>query len=316
MGLYSPIIIKAAMPDGRYLSERAWLYGPFFAFVVVISAVILLLPYETVYVRDRTYLHLFLVTVVACTVIFFVGTLYNVLLWMHGRGLVSTPEGRLVSLSARALRLLFSRRFVKAFCVFVKGALYLSKLKGRSWTRWFMHLMILGGFVFMFALDLLVTLSLDLLHFEPMIDDGGWAKLWVRDFGFEVAGAMMLIGLSVAAVRRFVVKPDIVRTELPDAVSIVFLLAVVAGGFILEGMGIAGAIPGHQENVEYSFLGYAISTALPASSGDYYDAAWLVHGVMSALLIAYIPFSKLFHMIASPIAIEVDGVMAGKEASP
>jgi len=304
------------MPDGRYLSERAWLYGPFFAFVVVISAVILLLPYETVYVRDRTYLHLFLVTVVACTVIFFVGTLYNVLLWMHGRGLVSTPEGRLVSLSARALRLLFSRRFVKAFCVFVKGALYLSKLKGRSWTRWFMHLMILGGFVFMFALDLLVTLSLDLLHFEPMIDDGGWAKLWVRDFGFEVAGAMMLIGLSVAAVRRFVVKPDIVRTELPDAVSIVFLLAVVAGGFILEGMGIAGAIPGHQENVEYSFLGYAISTALPASSGDYYDAAWLVHGVMSALLIAYIPFSKLFHMIASPIAIEVDGVMAGKEASP
>ncbi|HUV61854.1 MAG TPA: respiratory nitrate reductase subunit gamma [Thermoplasmata archaeon] len=304
------------MPDGRYLSERAWLYGPFFAFVVVISAVILLLPYETVYVRDRTYLHLFLVTVVACTVIFFVGTLYNVLLWMHGRGLVSTPEGRLVSLSARALRLLFSRRFVKAFCVFVKDALYLSKLKGRSWTRWFMHLMILGGFVFMFALDLLVTLSLDLLHFEPMIDDGGWAKLWVRDFGFEVAGAMMLIGLSVAAVRRFVVKPDIVRTELPDAVSIVFLLAVVAGGFILEGMGIAGAIPGHQENVEYSFLGYAISTALPASSGDYYDAAWLVHGVMSALLIAYIPFSKLFHMIASPIAIEVDGVMAGKEASP
>jgi nitrate reductase gamma subunit len=315
MGLYSPIIIKAAMPDGMYLSERAWLYGPFFAFVVIISAVILLLPYETVYVRDRTYLHMFLVTVVACTIVFLLGTLYNVLLWMRGRGLVSTPEGRLVSLVGKALRLLVSGGFIRAVGVFVKDALYLSKLKGRSRTRWFMHLMILGGFVFMFALDLLVTLSLDLLHFEPMIDEAGWAKLWVRDFGFEVAGAMMLVGLSVAAVRRFVVKPDIVRTELPDAVSIVFLLAVVAGGFILEGMGIAGAIPGHQDNVEYSFLGYAVSTALPASSGDYYDAAWLVHGVMSALLIAYIPFSRLFHMIASPIAIEVDGVMAGKEAS-
>jgi nitrate reductase gamma subunit len=27
---------------------------------------------------------------------------------------------------------------------------------------------------------------------------------------------------------------------------------------------------------------------------------------MSALLIAYIPFSKLFHMIATPVAIEAD----------
>ncbi|MDH3364381.1 MAG: hypothetical protein OEM29_00005, partial [Thermoplasmata archaeon] len=222
------------MPDGRYLSERVWLYAPFFAFVIIVSAVILLLPYETVYVRDRTYLHLFLVTVVACTVVFLLGTLYNALLWMRGRGLVSTPEGRLVSLSAKALRLLFSRRFARAIGVFVKDALYLSKLKGRSRTRWFMHLMILGGFVLMFALDIVVTLSLDLLKYGPMIDEAGWAKLWVRDFGFEVAGLMMLAGLSVAAVRRFVIKPAILRTELPDAVSIIFLLSVVAGGFALE----------------------------------------------------------------------------------
>jgi heterodisulfide reductase subunit E len=316
MGLYSPTIIEAAMPDGRYLSERACLYGPFFAFVVIISAVILLLPYDTVYVRDRAYLQLFLATVIASTVVFLFGTLYNVLIWMRGKGLVSSPEGRLLSLVAKAFRLLFSRRFAKAIRVFVKDAMYLSKLKGRSRTRWFMHFMILGGFVLMFALDLAVTMFLDLLHFEPMIADGGWAKLWVRDFGFEVAGAMMLIGLSLAAVRRFVIKPDIVRTELPDAVSIVFLLMVVAGGFVLEGMGIAGGIPGHQQNVEYSFLGYAVSLALPTSSGDYYDAAWLVHGLMSALLIAYIPFSKLFHMIASPIAIEVDGIISTKEAGP
>ncbi len=316
MGLYSPIIIKAGMPDGRYLSERVWLYGPFFAFIIVISAAMSLLPYDTVYVRDRTYLQFFLVTVVACVVVFLVGTLYNVLIWMHGKGLTSSPERRLVSIVAKALRVLFSRRIAKATGVFAKDAIYLSKLKGRSRTRWFMHLMILGGFVLMFALDLVVTMSLDVLHFEPMVADDGWAKLWVRDFGFEVAGGMMLVGLCIAAIRRFVLKPDIVRTELPDAVSIIFLLAVVAGGFILEGMGIAGEIPGHQQDAEYSFIGYAVSIALPASSGDYYDAAWLVHGVMSALLIAYIPFSKLFHMIASPIAIEIDGMISSKEAGP
>jgi nitrate reductase gamma subunit len=30
---------------------------------------------------------------------------------------------------------------------------------------------------------------------------------------------------------------------------------------------------------------------------------------MSALLIAYIPFSKLFHMIATPVAIEADKML-------
>ena len=88
MILYSPILIPADMPEGGYLSERARLYVPFFLGVMLISAVILLLPYDTVYVRDRAYLHAFLVTVVVCTAVFLLGTLYNVLFWMRGKGLV------------------------------------------------------------------------------------------------------------------------------------------------------------------------------------------------------------------------------------
>jgi nitrate reductase gamma subunit len=194
--------------------------------------------------------------------------------------------------------------------VFLRDALYLSKLKDRSVLRWSMHLLILGGFAAMFLLDLVVTFALDFLKYQPMIEDGGWAKLWIRDFGFELVGFMMLAGLTVAAVRRFIFKPKIVRTELPDAVSILFLLVVVLGGFILEGMGIAGRIPGHQVDQAYSFLGYVLSQLMPGSAGQYYDQAWLVHGVMSALLIAYIPFSKLFHMIATPIAIEADKMLS------
>jgi hypothetical protein len=86
-------------------------------------------------------------------------------------------------------------------------------------------------------------------------------------------------------------------------------LGVVLGGFILEGIGIAGSIPGHTVNQEYSFVGYALSLVTPSSWGQYYDQAWLIHGVMSALFIAYIPFSKLFHMIATPIAIEAEQML-------
>lgn len=313
MILYSPILIRADMPEGRYLSEKASLYIPFFTAVLLVSVVILVLPYDTVYVRDRAYLRVFLVTIVLCTAVFLLGTLYNILFWMRGKGLVTSPEKRLLGLIWRALRLVLSRMFAKALAVFLKDALYLSKLKGRSASRWFMHIMILGGFLLMFALDLLVTLSMDIFGYSPMIEEDGWAKLLFRDFGFELAGAMMLVGLTVAAVRRFILKPKIVRTGLPDSASILFLLAVVLGGFVLEAMGIAGGIPGHTQDPECSFLGYAISLALPASSGDWYDAAWLVHGVMSALLIAYIPFSRLFHMIATPIAIELESMMMSEE---
>ncbi|MGD9962709.1 MAG: respiratory nitrate reductase subunit gamma [Thermoplasmata archaeon] len=302
------------MAEGRYLSERASLYIPFFLTVLLVSSVILVLPYDTVYVRDRAYLQAFLVTVVLCTAVFLLGTLYNILFWMRGKGLVTTPEKRLLGILWRAIRLVLSRVLARALAVFLRDALYLSKLKERSLVRWLMHLMILGGFLLMFALDLLVTLCMDILGYSPMIEEGGWAKLWFRDLGFELAGTMMLAGLTIAAVRRFALRPKIVRTELPDAASILFLLAVVLGGFVLEAMGIAGGIEGHTQDVEWSFLGYAISLALPASAGDWYDAAWLVHGVMSALLIAYIPFSKLFHMIATPVAIELEGVMS-EEAS-
>jgi hypothetical protein len=203
----------------------------------------------------------------------------------------------------------------RSLSVFLKDALYLSKLKTRSSTRWAMHILILGGFAATFVLDLIVTFSLDFLEWAPMIDSDGWAKLWIRDFAFDLTGAMMLAGLFIAAGRRFVFRPKIVRTELPDAVSILFLLAVVLGGFVLEGIGIVGAIPGHESNGAYSFLGYAFSLVMPESVGQVYDEAWLVHGIMSALLIAYIPFSKLFHMIATPIAIEADRMLSSEAPS-
>jgi len=301
------------MASGRHLSERAGLYVLFSVGVALFSAVVLLLPYETVYVRDRAYLAAFLVTVIVCTAVFLLGTMWNALVWMRGKGLVTTPERRLLGLVMRSVRLLVSRRLGRAAAILLRDALYLSKLKDRSALRWFMHLMVLGGFLLMFALDLLVTFCLDVARYEPMIADDGWAKLWLRDFGFDLVGLMMLVGLTIAALRRFAFKPKIVRTELPDATSILFLLAVVLGGFILEGMGIAGGIPGHEVSPEYSFVGFAFSLIMPGSVGGYYDQAWLVHGVMSALLIAYIPFSKLFHMLATPLAIEVEGLMA-KEA--
>jgi nitrate reductase gamma subunit len=297
------------MAGGRYLKDRLYLYLPFFAGLLLLALIILLLPYDTVYVQDRTYFSVFLVSIVLCVSVFFIGMLFNVMVWMQGKGLVGTPERRLLRLLARTLRFLLSRQFGRIMSVLYKDAIHLPKLKERSVTRWFMHFLILGGFVLTFVLDIVVTVSLDLFKYRPMIDETGWAKMWIRDFAFDLTGLMILVGLCYYAVRRFVLRPKMLRTELPDAASIIFLLAVVLGGFVLEAVGIAGKIPGHTVNQEYSFFGSAVSLLMPSSWGAYYDQVWLVHGVMSALFIAYIPFSKLFHIFATPIAIEAEQLL-------
>ena len=270
------------------------------------TSVMLLLPYDTVYVQERAYLQWFLVVIIVSVIVFTLGIVSNALLWMRGNGLVGSPEARLMRTLAKALSLLFSRRMGRLVRVFLKEALYISRLRGLSSFRWFAHLMILGGFVLMLVLDIVVTISMDVFGWEAMISSDGWAKLLVRDLAFEIVGLMMLVGLLMAMVRRFLIRPKQLRTEGADTATLLFLFLVVAGGFVLEGMGIAGGIPGHEANEPYSFVGYAFSLLMPESAGDYYDQAWLVHGVMSALLIAYIPFSKLFHMVTAPIAIELE----------
>lgn len=314
MSIYEPSMILDGMSDNGRQGGRLRLYLVLVAILVLFTAVILMLPYDTLYLRERAYLDWFLVVIVVCVAFFVLGLAANALLWMRGKGLAGTPEARLSRLLAKSLSIVFSRRLIRLLRVFLREAFFIERLRGLSAYRWFAHLMILGGFAIMFLLDIIVTVSLDVLEWQSMISSDGWAKLLIRDLAFEVAGLMMLAGLLMAMVRRFVKRPKQLTTEGSDIATVSFLFSVVAGGFVLEGMGIAGGIAGHEANEAYSFVGYAFSLPMPASAGDYYDEAWLIHGVMSALLIAYIPFSRLFHMVAAPVAIELDAMTAEKEA--
>ena len=298
------------MNDGGGRRSGLLLYTALALLVIVFTAVVLLLPYDTVYIQDETYLRWFLVVMAACFAVFVLGVTSNALLWVRGKGLVGTPESRLLRLAARAVRVMFSRRLPAILRRFIKGAVYTSKLRSLSRSRWLAHFLILGGFAVMLVLDVVVTICLDVLRWSPMIESDGWAKLLVRDLAFDIAGLMMLVGLCMAIARRFVLRPKQLKTEATDIASLSFLLLVVAGGFVLEGIGIDGEVPGHGSDDAYSFVGVAFSYVTPDSIGEYYDEAWLVHGVMSALFVAYIPFSKLFHMIAAPIAITLDGLAA------
>jgi hypothetical protein len=304
-----------------FLFDRLWVYSGLMAVLILVSFIILSLPYENTYIRESGvsdyYVRIFAVMAAATSVILIAGLFYNAMIWMEGE---VTDGGRDLSKSRKLLisagrlgRAILSRDFGRHLKVFVVDSLLLRKLWRVSKMRWFMHGMILFGFIGLLVLDLIVTAALEIFHINSFIDPLGWGKLWIRDFGFDLFGFMVLIGLAGATARRFVFRPKQLMTGQEDFLAIILLLIVIVGGFVQEGFGMASGLPSHASPDAYSFVGAFFAGFLPAVSSATYSQLWFIHAVASLALIAYIPFSKLFHLFAAPLANQIDEIMRRRE---
>lgn len=314
-GLSPPPVKKS------YLFERIGVYFGLMAILIIVTFVILSLPYENTYIRESgvsdSFVSIFAVMAAAASAIFILGSFYNAMIWMEGK--VSDddrnlPRAKKLLVSATKLfKAVFSRDLARHLKVAVLDSMFLRKLWKTSKMRWFMHAMILFGFTGLFFLDLITTAALEIFHFNAFIDPVGWGKLWIRDFGFDLFGLMVLIGLVGAAARRFVFRPKHLMTGQEDSLAILLLLIVIVGGFVQEGIGMSSGLPSHSSPADYSFVGAVFASFLPAVSNMVYSQMWFIHAVASLALIAYIPFSKLFHLFAAVLANHIDEIMRGRE---
>ena len=314
----------------KYLYDRISVYFFLLAIIIIVSLIILSLPYGETYIREAYHLdssrgesivRTFAIIATIATTIFILGTFYNIMTWMEGR--LSNEEERLpkstklVISTRRFFRAVFSRDFGKQFAVFIKDSLFIGKLWKINKLRWFAHAMILFGFIGMFILDLITVLALDIFHYSAFIEPTGWGKLWIRDFGFDLFGLMVLIGLIGAIVRRFIFAPKQLVTGREDFVSVVFLFIVILGGFILEGLAIGIEFLHSSSQPDYSFVGISFSYLMnsPNFGPDAYAVSWFIHATMSLAFVAYIPFSKLFHFFAAPMANQIDEIIRRRGSS-
>ena len=77
---------------------------------------------------------------------------------------------------------------------------------------------------------------------------------------------------------------------------------IIVVGFILEGMRIA--MTGTQGGVSYAFLGYAVSRIFAGVSlTSIYGYVWYLHAILSGAFVAYLPFSRMLHMIMAPVSL-------------
>jgi len=209
-----------------------------------------------------------------------------------------------------AIRAVFSKRIGAILKALFLDVLLQRRLYRQSPKRWLIHSLIFYPFAFRFAWGIIGLVG---SLWKPE-----WAWVWpmldknsaLTAFLFDLTGVMIILGVFFAYIRgrnqRSDQVPDLPRQDLP---ALGLIAAIVTIGFIVEGMRVA--MTGFPEGSSYAFLGYTIGRLFftAASVTGVYGWVWYVHAVLTGVFIAYLPFSRLLHIIISPV------VLAGNAAS-
>ena len=162
-----------------------------------------------------------------------------------------------------------------------------------------MHILILWGFLGLFVGTVLISVDYWLFHFLS-----GSVYIWYSTC-LEVVGLMLMIGIVWALIRRYLQRVPRLENRIEDLTVVILLLVVALSGFVVEGIRLAAQRP---EWGTWSFAGYWMSLLFtqPQSAESVYPYLWWIHALLSLGLIAYIPFCKLFHILAAPASIYLE----------
>lgn len=178
-----------------------------------------------------------------------------------------------------------------------------------------MHFLIaFGFFILLFAttVDFFVARGW-FVNYLPHLDTPWFAFL--NDTG----GMMALIGILMALYRRYFNKPKSLPQDafkgrgnlLGDSGILLFIVLLIIGGYLAEAARLAVDSP---LTAQYSWVGYIISGLVGIETWASIEPfLWWSHALLSLLIIAFIPNTKIFHTITSTINIALtDRNLRGK----
>ncbi|MDP2727302.1 MAG: respiratory nitrate reductase subunit gamma, partial [Dehalococcoidia bacterium] len=167
-----------------------------------------------------------------------------------------------------------------------------------SFTRWFMHISLMWGLAGLFLIGSLGNMAMD-LHLVPFGKDTPWFTVLN-----ELFGLLVLLGAAVALSRRYIFGVHQLKSTLDDIIIMAGVGIGVISGYFLEvarldlenvSAGVAG----------YSFVAQWSRQWLPAQWpwGSIQPTVWWFHFLLGSGLGAYLPHSKLFHVLVSPLSV-------------
>lgn len=158
--------------------------------------------------------------------------------------------------------------------VFIQDILLQKHIKKQDRLRWLMHMLIFAAFMF-----LLIFHALDKIIVTPIHNS---FYLMLNPL-LIIPGLIILAGLCISLYRRYYLKVPRLKTSGMDLYVISILLVIILSGLLME--------------------------LTKLSSYEYYQKIWWVHIVACLFGLAYLPFSKMFHVITTPLSLLANAVM-------
>jgi nitrate reductase gamma subunit len=218
---------------------------------------------------------------------------------------VGSKVGSNLSIMIQAIRTgIFSSRMFAIAKALILDGLFQRSLFRVSRIRWFIHALIFFPFLVRFCWGLIaLTASIWL---------PGWQGVWsmldknypITAFLFDLTGVLVISGVVMIMLRKHVTGSEDKLEGLPAADWPAYSLmgGIMIVGFILEGMRIA--MTGTPSGSEYAFVGYVLSRFLSeVNLTGIYGYIWYVHAILTGAFVAYLPFSRMFHIIMAPVSL-------------
>ena len=253
-------------------------------------------------------------TTIIALLLFLVGFVGAGSVWFSGSldaGIERRDENKVLGITKSILSALFSLRLFSITKALILDGLLQRRLFRQAKARWAIHALIFLPFVFRFAWGV-VGLGASLCRPD-------WPGTWIlldknhpaTAFFFDLTGVMVILGILCAVVRRARRPAEEILAGMPrpDWAANGLLAGIVLVGFLLEGMRIA--MTGSPSGAEFAFVGYGLSGLFTGVDlTGLYGYVWYAHAILTGVFVAYLPFSRMLHMITVPLALALD---AGSE---
>ncbi|HSF82840.1 MAG TPA: heterodisulfide reductase-related iron-sulfur binding cluster [Anaerolineales bacterium] len=122
----------------------------------------------------------------------------------------------------------------------------------------------------------------------------------------EMAGVAILLGVTMAAFRRVIVRPETLETRWDDLYALGLLGLIPVAGFTLESLRILSTAPIW---ANWSPIGSALASLWGSlgltseAASKFHPYLFWTHISLGLILVASIPFTKLRHLILTPLNV-------------
>ncbi len=246
-----------------------------------------------------------------------------------------------------ALRLIFSRRLWTLLKALVVDGMVHRRLYRTSLRRWAVHISVFGSWLLLGILSTITGVVVEFLPLFgmtpeaaaslPIIGPMFHADVWWVAFVNEILGLVVLAGMLLVIYRRFIARDPKMRGIPADNLMIILLTLVAISGFPAETFRLladyttaAGVFQPDPTMLspeklppvlyplwgpQWGFLGYFSAHLLgglgvgPAVWAVVHNVFFWLHFVIVTTLLFYLPFSRFFHVILSPVIVAYNGML-------